>query len=186
MGPRHSREEILAAALDTAFAEGLSQLTFGRVAKRLGISDRMVVYYFPSKEDLVGDVLAALGLRLQEALAPAFTAPAADHTALLRTAWPVLAQPAADPVFALFLEAAGLAAAGREPYRSVVPVLMEGWVAWAAELLVGTPSQRRAEAAAAIAMLDGLLLLRHLAGADQAAGAARRLGITGPRARGVG
>ena len=47
-----------------AFDEGLSCLTFGRVAKRIGVSDRIVVYYFPTKEDLVGGVLAAVGAEL--------------------------------------------------------------------------------------------------------------------------
>jgi len=49
MGYRHTKEEILEGALAVAFADGLSQLTYGRVARRLGISDRIVVYYFPSR-----------------------------------------------------------------------------------------------------------------------------------------
>ncbi len=177
MGHRHTEEEILAGALATAFEGGLSQVTFGRVAKHLGINDRVVVYYFPTKDDLVAEVLVALGLRLQETLAPAFTAKAADHAVLARAAWPVLAQPDADRVLALFFEANGLAAAGREPFRTVVPQLVEAWVTWAAELVEGTPARRRAEAEAAIALLDGLLLLRQLAGAEAAARAARRLGV---------
>lgn len=180
MGHRHSRDEILEGALECAFADGLSQLTFGRVARHLGISDRMIVYYFPSKDDLVGDVLGALGARLQASLAPAFSAPAEDHLALVRAAWPVLARPEVDPVFALFFEAAGQAAAGREPYRSLVTPLMDGWLAWAAEFLVGPPAVRRSEAAAGLALLDGLLLLRHLSGPREAAAAARRLGVAPP------
>jgi hypothetical protein len=43
----------------------------------------------------------------------------------------------------------------------------------------GTPSQRRTEAETAIAVIDGLLLLRLLGGADAADRAARRLGIRG-------
>ena len=177
MGHKHTREEMLEAALATAFEFGLSQLTYGRVAKRLGIHDRTVVYYFPSKDDLVGDVLVALGAQLQQTLAPAFAAPAADHLALVRAAWPVLARPAADPVFALFFEANGLAAAGRDPYRTLVPQLVEVWIAWAAESISGTPRRRRTEAETAIAMIDGLLLLRQLAGPDAANRAARRLGV---------
>jgi AcrR family transcriptional regulator len=176
MGHKHTKQEILAGALATAFAGGLSQLTFGRVAKRLGISDRVVVYYFPTKDELVGEVLVALGLELQERLAPAFTSPASDHVALLRLAWPLLARPEADPVFALLLEANGLAAAGREPYRSLVPRLVEAWIVWAAERIQGIARRRRAEAETAIAVIDGLLLLRALGGADAADRAARRLG----------
>lgn len=177
MGHKHTKEEILAGALDAAFDDGLSQLTYGRVAKRLGINDRTVVYYFPSKDDLISDVLISMGTQLQETLAPAFAAPATDHLQLVRTAWPILARADADPVFALFFEANGLAAAGREPYRTVVPQLVEVWIAWAAEFIEGSPSRRRTDAETAIAVLDGLLLLRQLGGPDSADRAAQRLGV---------
>ena len=90
---------------------------------------------------------------------------------------PVLATHDADPVFALFFEANGLAASGHEPYRTLVPQLIEGWIAWATEFLPGDETTRRAEAETAIAVIDGLLLLRQLAGADAADRAARRLGL---------
>ena len=177
MGHRHSKDEILAGALLAAFDDGLSQLTFGRLAKRLGISDRIIVYYFPTKDDLITEVMAAVGVRLQDTLAEAFVAPAADHLALARTAWPVLAQPDADPIFALFFEANGLAAAGRDPYRRVMTQLIDAWIEWLATFFDGTPATRRAESEAAIALIDGLLLLRQLAGPDAAARAATRLGM---------
>lgn len=177
MGPRHTKDEILEGALADAFDDGLSQLTFGRVAKRLGISDRIVVYYFPTKDDLISDVLDAMGGRLQGILAPAFTSPATDHIELARAAWPILARTDADPTFALFFEAGGLAASGREPFRTIVAQLIDAWIGWASTFISGPPRTRRREAEAAIALLDGLLLLRQLAGAEAADRAARSLGI---------
>lgn len=177
MGPRHSREEILEAAVATAFADGLHRLTYGRVARHLGTSDRMVVYYFPAKADLVGAVLVALGARLQESLAPAVRAPAADHVALVRGLWPHLARAEADPVFALFFQATGLAAARSAPYAELVPLLVDAWTEWAADSLTGDAATRRLEAEAAVAMVDGLLLLRQIAGPDAADRAARRVGV---------
>jgi len=177
MGHRHSRDEILAGALATAFADGLSRLTYGRVAQRLGINDRTVVYYFPSKNDLVTDVVLSMAAQLQDTLAPAFASRAADHRELLRAAWPVLARPDADPVFAVFFEANGLALSGREPYRTLVPQLVTGWIDWVALYVDGTEEHRRAEAETAIAVLDGLLLLRQLGGADAAERAAQRVGV---------
>jgi AcrR family transcriptional regulator len=177
MGFRHTREEILEGALAVAFDDGLSQLTYGRVAKRLGISDRVVVYYFASKEELVSEVLISVGVKLQSALEPAFGSPAKDHFGLLEKAWPVVARAETDAIFALFLEANGLAASGREPYRTLVPLLVEAWIVWTVGFLLGSAKHRRIEAETAIAILDGLLLLRQMAGPDAANRAARRIGI---------
>ena len=177
MGHKHSKHEILAGAVAVANDVGLAKLTFGRVAKELGISDRTVVYYFPTKADLVGETIGAVGAQLQETLGTAFTTKAADYIELLRAAWPVVTTAEADPVFALFFEALGLAAAGQEPYRSLVPTLINGWIDWAALFLSGDEAERRAGAAAAVATIDGLLLLRQVAGPDVADVAARRLGV---------
>ena len=177
VGHKHTKSDILGAALDAALDDGLSQLTFGRLAKRIGISDRVVVYYFPTKADLIGEVIVAMGLELQASLADAFTTPAADHLEMTRTAWPLLASPDNDRVFALFFEANGLAAVGREPYASLVPSLVAGWIDWAASLMAGTPTQQKAQAEGAIAIIEGLILLRLLAGPKTANRAATTLGI---------
>ncbi len=178
MGYRHTREDILAGAIATAFEDGLSQLSFGRVARHLGISDRVVVYYLATKDDLVSEVLIAVGVQLQQTLEPAFVQLFANHLELVRTAWPVAADESADPVFALFFEANGLAAAGRSPFRAIVPQLVEGWITWASAYFDGSPAERRAEAEAAIALLDGLILLRQLAGPEASDRAAKRLGVS--------
>ena len=178
MGRKHSREEILEGALQEALEEGVSRLSFGRVAKRLGIPDRTVVYYFPTKDDLVREVLGAMGAQLQEMLAPVFGGPPAEsYEPLMRLAWPLLATPKADRLFSLFFEANGLAAAGREPYATLVPAFVEAWTTAVAGVMTGSAKKRRTEAEAAIALLDGLLLLRQLGGPAAADRAARRLGV---------
>lgn len=177
MGYKHTKQDILDGALAAALDGGLSQLTFGRVARRLGINDRTIVYYFPSKDDLVTEVVLSMGLELQHQLGEAFSAPADDHLQLARVAWPALARRDADPVFALFFEANGLAATGRTPFDTLVPQLIDAWIDWVMTFLTGTKSRRRAEAEAVIALIDGLLLMRLLAGPAAAARAAKALGV---------
>ena len=178
MGYRHSAEEILDAAVACVHDDGLHQLTFGRVAKRLGIHDRTIVYYFPTKADLVTAVLAKVGEQLQQVLGEAFQGPVADHRALLTQAWPVLASPDADPVFAVFFQTVGLATSGHEPFAAVLEQVMVAWRTWLLDFLTGTEPERLAEAETAMAALDGLLLMRHTLGAEAAERAARQLGIT--------
>jgi AcrR family transcriptional regulator len=168
VGHRHSRSEILQGALEAALDDGLSQLTFGRLAKRLEISDRIVVYYFPTKADLIAAVIAAMAFSLQDALTDAFDTPVVDHREMIRRAWPVVATPANDRVFSLFLEANGLASIGVEPYATLVPPLMTAWIDWATELIDGIDDERHAEAAAAIAAIDGVYLIRLLVGPEAA------------------
>lgn len=177
MGYRHTKQEILDGALAAALDDGLSQLTFGRVAKRLGINDRTVVYYFPTKDDLITEVVMSMGLQLQETLGAAFATPAADHLELARVAWPVLARDETNQIFALFFEANGLAATGRAPFATLVPQLIEAWIDWVMLFIAGSARERRAEAEAAIAVIDGLILLRLLAGPAAARRAAKRLGV---------
>jgi AcrR family transcriptional regulator len=177
MGYKHSRDEILDGALQTALAEGLSRLTFGRLARRLGVSDRVIVYYFPSKTELIVSVLTDIASRLQAVLAGAFSQQAASHIELARNAWPVLATHEVDPIFGLYFEAVGQASAGIEPFAGLAGQLMNGWIAWLAGFFTGDPNNCRAEAEATLALLDGLLLIRQLAGSAAADRAAMRLGV---------
>ena len=178
MGYRHSRHEIVEAAAAVALDHGMAGLTFRRVGEHLGISDRMVVYYLPTKADLVGAAAVALSTSLQGLLATAFGDRRRSPAALMRSAWPVLTTAEADRVFAVFMEVIGLAATGAEPYTSLARTMLAAWVDWLAERTAGaTPEARRAAALGIVARVDGLLLVRQALGAEAADDAARALGI---------
>jgi AcrR family transcriptional regulator len=179
VGYRHSASEILDAAIEVSVESGLGALTFSRVAEALGISDRMVVYYFPTKVDLILGVAERLGSELQELLAKAFGDERRSPEELLALAWPVLATRRGDRVFALFFEMIGLASSGQEPYPTMVRGLMDSWRDWLAERVVGDRIDvRRRRALSVMARIDGLLLIRRTMGNDAANHAARELGIT--------
>lgn len=177
MGHKYTREHILGGAVELALAEGVGSLTFGRLAKRMGTSDRVVVYYFPSKTTLVSEVLVEIGNQLQAVLAKAFTEPAAGHRQLAKAAYGVLARDDTDAIFAVYFESCGLAAAGAQPFQDLAAALFEGWVGWLSGFFRGNPKQRRAEAEATLALIDGVLLMRQLAGAQAADRAAKALGM---------
>jgi AcrR family transcriptional regulator len=178
MGYRHSADEILEAAVALTIDDGIGALTYAAVGARLGISDRTVVYYFPTKAELTAAVAISLGGNLQQLLEDAFGTERRAADELLRRAWPVLTTPAADRVFALYFEMVGLAAGGHTQYTALSQAMLEGWHQWLNERIVGaTESVRSRRALAAMAKLDGLLLVRHVLGHEAADGAARELGI---------
>jgi AcrR family transcriptional regulator len=178
VGYRHSREEILASATEVALEIGVGALTFAKVGQRLGISDRTVVYYFPTKPALVTSVVETMGADLVGLLEAAFGDEPQTPDELVRRAWPVLTTPAADRLFALYFEIVGLATTGEEPYATLARALVAGWAAWLTPRVRGSTAEiRRRRALAALARVDGLLLLRQVAGPEAAEAAARESGI---------
>jgi len=178
MGYRHSSEEILGAAVVLALESGMARLTFSQVGARLGISDRTVVYYFPTKADLISAVVGALVADTERLLEEAFGSAPLSQDELMRRAWPVLADPAADPVFRLFFEIIGLAAAGQDPYVDLAAGIASGWVEWLGPRTVGSnPEVRRRRALATMSHIDGLLLVRSVLGPGAAEAAARESGV---------
>ena len=174
VGHRYTAEEVLEAAVATALDAGMAGLTFARVGERLGASDRMVVYYFPTKTDLITAVAMRLGAELQSLLESAFGDRPRDASELLAVAWPVLATKRSDRIFSLFFEMIGMASAGHSPYTELVGSLMNGWADWLADRVKGSRADiRRQRALAIMARIDGLLMMRRTMGAAAANSAAR-------------
>jgi len=168
MGYRHSRDEMLDAATGVVMEAGLGALTFRAVGQRLGIPDRTVVYYFPTKDGLVRAVLDRTSADLQALLSAALGSRSGSEADLLRRSWTALATPAGDTAFRLYLQVVGLAVQGVEPYPALAAGLVPRWAAWVADRLTGDAGTRHQRAAAVVATLDGLLMIRAVAGAEAA------------------
>lgn len=175
MGYRHDPNEVLAAAVSVASRDGLTGLTFRAVAQHLGIPDRTVVYYFPTKPDLVAAVMAHVTSGMRDVLSAALPGHGVSLIALLDVCWAALRGPEAEMTLRLYVEALGLAATGREPYRTAVADLTTTWSAWLLEHLDVAPGFPQDQAAAVLAALDGLLVLRVAVDADLAESALRGL-----------
>lgn len=171
-GRPEQRAALLAGLVGHVLRAGVAELSLRPAAAAVGTSDRMLVYYFGSRDGLLRAVLAAVGERLQAGLAAGLPPARLAPEELVAAAWRALQDPAAEPVLAVYLEVAGLAARGREPYAAVAAEQAAAWMAWIADR-VDAPAAQRADAAAGVlAVLDGLLLVRAVAGApiaDQAA-----------------
>ncbi len=161
-------------------ADGVGAVTFGRVGKALGISDRTVVYYFATKRELLTAVVVHLGAELQAVLEHAFGPEPLEADELARRAWPALTSSKSDGVFALFFEVIGLASAKHPPFDELVPAFLDGWIDWVASRIdAPTPAARRRAASGVVARIDGLLMIRQICGPKVADEAAKALGLRG-------
>lgn len=151
---------MLAAAVDTAFERGLAGLTFAKVAERLGTSDRMVVYYFATKDELIESVVGEVASGLFSVLDEAIGESSRNPRQMLQVAWPVFATKRNDPVLRLFFELVGLASARTEPYAALASKILKEWASWLEPRMSGPSTGRRAAALSVMAQVDGLLLLR--------------------------
>lgn len=174
MGYKYSEEEILSAAAAFALEEGLSTLTFGRLAKRIGIADRSIVYYFPTKVELLSRTAAVIGAQLQDVLEDAFGETPLESDDLIRKAWPILTTREADPIFKIFFEIVGLGSASIAPFDAIGPTLINAWAEW---LVPRITDGSESAAYSILAILDGLLLLRHTCGPEAAEQAAEMMGL---------
>ncbi|MGI9615925.1 MAG: TetR family transcriptional regulator [Acidimicrobiales bacterium] len=178
MGYKYSQDEILAAAVEAVAEDGLSKLTFGRLAKRMGINDRTIVYYFPSKTDLVSATVAAIGEELIDMLDDAFGNEPLPPEQLTRRAWPAVSAPSNEVVFRAFFELIGLSGAGIEPFATLAPALLTAWAEWLVPYIDVPPgSTAEAEAHRIMATLDGLLIIQSQLGHDASAAAARAMDL---------
>ncbi len=174
VGHKYSQEDMVVAVANVALRDGVAKLTFRNVADELGTSDRMVVYYFPTKDDLVSAAVTALSSRMQSLLGKAFGHDRRSPDELIERAWPVLKKKNADRIFRVFLELVGLSASGLDPYDRITRSILDDWADWLAERVdAPTRSERRRLALGVIARVDGLLLLRHGLGPEAADEAAR-------------
>lgn len=159
-GRPEQREALLAGLLEHVLREGVATLSLRPLAAALGTSDRMLLYYFGTRDGLLVAVLGAVGEQLQTGLAAALPGDPVPPARLLADAWAALQAPEVEAHLRLYMEISGLAVRDREPFRSVVAQVAEGWLQWVAQRLDVPPDQRQAAAAGVLALVDGLLLTR--------------------------
>ena len=168
------RSQLTEAALEYVLAHGLVGLSLRPLAAALGTSDRMLVYHFGSKEQLVTDVVALANQQVSAAL-EAEPGEVASIGELVRYAWEMLTGPVAGGAMVLYLELCVLTARDRERWAAAQDQLRGPWL----EMLRGAlhalgvaPQRVPALADLLLDGIDGLLLHRTVAdpaGADAAA-----------------
>ncbi len=149
------RDEWTQAATDYVHEHGLIGLSLRPLAAALGTSDRMLLYHFGTKDDLVAALLRASNDRAVTGISQ--LSPSADLRTAVHDLWTAVRSPALEPCTRMYVEAAALGLLGREPYASVVREANDVWFrAFAAHLTKsGVP---RALARRATTVIDAAFL----------------------------
>ena len=153
------REELARLATDYALAHGLIGLSLRPLAAALGTSDRMLLYHFADKDDLVATVLRTSNER---SIAAVRDLPVghdvAESVGLL---WQASRSGQLVACQRLYVEAAALGLFGREPYASTVAETNEQWTSVLVDRLLAAgchPERARRVVALVDSVLIGLLL----------------------------
>lgn len=172
--PSLTREDRRAALLDAMadhlLAHGLAGSPLRALARAAGTSDRMLLYYFADRDELLGVLLDHVAERLKVMLDPIDPTPQ-PWAALLRGMWELARTPALRPYLQLFLDLATAAGRGEEPHRTAAGRIAGGFIDWTAVRLDPAEGPTRARATLLLATLDGLFLIEGTGRAADAAAA---------------
>jgi AcrR family transcriptional regulator len=156
---RARRSKLADRLAEFVLEDGINDLGLRPAAKRLGTSDRMLLYYFGTKSELVAAVLERISERQTTLLGigPAVRRPPRD---LLLRAWAVISDPKFIPFMRVWVEVASRGTRGEAPYQALAKDAATRWLSWIeSQLDLASPRDRRTYAAAILAILEGATVL---------------------------
>lgn len=165
------RAELVSRLADTLLAEGLAAASLRSLAKAAGTSDRMLLYYFPTKEALMTAALVHLAGRLEAALDEAASPSRAPADILFVRVGRQVLDDAFWPYMRLWLEIAARAGAGEAPYSDAARTIASGFLDWITRQLDAPADRHASDAARLFAQIEGLVVLK-AAGLEEACDAA--------------
>lgn len=155
------RDTAISAMAAHMLRNGLPNASLRTLAAAAGTSDRMLLYYFADKDELLAATFAKLAgemsAMLDAALPEGMRLP---YDALLSAVWVGVRSDAMRPYMLLFIELAAAAARGIEPHARIAPAILDGFLAWAdGHLDIADAGERAVAAARLLATVDGAMLI---------------------------
>lgn len=161
--PDNRRTEILERLADHVLEHGLSASSLRALAAAAGTSDRMLLYYFRDKPEIIAATITTIAGRLMAILGGDAASAPKPFGALKQELARSLFSDQFWPYMRLWLEIAALSAKGDPFFRHVGGEIGRGFLAWgAARLDCADEAQRRREAARLLLAVEGMLLLKSI------------------------
>lgn len=118
------RKAIVAAVAAHLIAEGFRNSGLRALAKSVGMSDRMVMYYFETKEQLVAEAISTIGDTLADGMEASLPAGTASARQILAALLGAEQSEELKAIMRLWFEIVGLAIRGDEPYKTTASLLL--------------------------------------------------------------
>jgi AcrR family transcriptional regulator len=157
------RAAIIDRLADHVLAHGVEASSLRPLAAAAGLSDRMLLYYFKDKAEVMTAAINQTSARMVGLLAAKTGTDPLPLAELHAKLVAVLFDDAIWPYQRMWMEIVAKAAQGDAFYKAVGESMGRGFLAWgAAQLDSPTPEARAADAAKLMVMLEGMVLLRSI------------------------
>jgi AcrR family transcriptional regulator len=155
------RSIILEHLASHVLAQGVSASSLRPLAKAAKVSDRMLLYYFKDKADIMTATLDVVAARLVTLLDAGAVGVRLPVDKLQPQLFALLTQDTLWPYMRLWLEIASLAAKGDPLYRIVGEAIARQFLLWGESQLESVSDEARAvDAARLLIGLEGMILLK--------------------------
>ena len=150
------KAELLQALAEHVLEHGLNTASLRPMAAAANTSDRMLIYYFGSKENLISDLLTHLAAQMATGLDAAIPARrVANEAELLNTVCELMRSDAFAPYVRVWLDILSAAGQGSDAHRQTGGEIIDIFIAWLALRLPGGADA----APAALIKIEGALVL---------------------------
>jgi AcrR family transcriptional regulator len=161
--PDTRRADIIQRLTAYVLAQGLSASSLRPLAKAAGTSDRMLLYYFKDKAEIITAVLEQISAQLVEMISTHTAAEPLPVDVLRRKLAGIVFEDALWPYMRIWLDVAARAAMGDPFYRAVGEQIGRGFLEWGkAQLQSDSAAQRDIDAARLLVSIEGMLFLKSI------------------------
>lgn len=159
---------ILDRLADHVLAHGLIASSLRPLAKAAQTSDRMLLYYFADKAEIVAATLNCVAARMVALMSVHAAPEPLPIEVLLPRITDMLSDAAFWPYMRVWLEIASRAAGGDGFYRATGETIGRGFLAWGGAQIACKEGERDALAARLLVMIEGTVLLNSIGLAREA------------------
>lgn len=151
------REQIVQHVTQHMIENGLADVGLRKLAQAAGTSDRMLIYYFETKDALIGQVLQGIAANLARQLDAVLGQHKRSAEALQKELLILSSSKQFDMIIRLWFEIVGFAVRGEEPYATSATKIAHNWIGWIHNRL---ENPQTGQATAVFAELEGKLMLK--------------------------